>query len=79
MVDRFQQSFQTRQTRKKELATHSPKIGHVNPVTSSRTLSNKECRKVRGWRKTPEQDSSLLDTGSLGAGVDSMSSPPPKN
>ena len=38
MVDRFQRSFQTRQTRKKNLATHFQKIGHENPMNSSGAL-----------------------------------------
>ena len=37
-VDRLQQSFQTRQTREKDLATHFQKISHENPV-NSRVLS----------------------------------------
>ena len=39
VVDRFQQSSQT-QTRKKDLATHFQKIGHENPMNSSRALSD---------------------------------------
>ena len=40
-VDRFQQSFQTRRTRKKDLATHFQKDGHENAKNSSGALSDR--------------------------------------
>ena len=40
MVDRFQQSFQTRQTRKKNWPPTSEKTGHENPINSRRTLTD---------------------------------------
>ena len=39
-MDRFQQSFRTRQIRKEELATSSQKIGHENPMNSNGELSD---------------------------------------
>ena len=39
IVGRFQWSFQTRQTMKKDLATHFQKFGRESPMNSSRALS----------------------------------------
>ena len=60
-MDRFQWSFQARQTRRKDLATHLEKIGHENPMNYSRTLI--ERWKVRGWHRKTRQASALLLQG----------------
>ena len=49
----------------------SEKIGHENPMTSSRALSD-TAQKVRGWHTKTGQGSALLYTGLLGVRQDSM-------
>ena len=68
MVDKFQKSFQTKQTRKKDLAILS--MGHGNPMNSSRALSDTALEDETMAQKT-QQGSTLLYTGPLGVGRDS--------
>ena len=61
----FSGASSLRKTRKKDLATHFQKIGHENPMNSSRALSDRQGKKTG-------QGSALLYTGSQGVGLDSM-------
>ena len=70
MVDGFQQNFQTRWTRKVDLAAHLQRVGHENPVYSSRALSDIAPEDERIAQRKTGQGSTLLHTGSLG--IDSM-------
>lgn len=70
MVDRFQQSFQTRQTRK-DLVTHFWKASHENPVKSSRALSDIVARRWKDGTKGPGRVQ-LCCTQALGVGIHSM-------
>ena len=67
----FSGAFRLRWTRKKKLATHFWKTGQENPVNSSEDCLI-EHRKGRGWHKNTGQGSTLLSTGSLGVGTDSV-------
>ena len=69
MVDRFEWSLQTRQIRKKDLATHFQKIGHENTMNSSRALSEIALGGERMAQKDQTQGSTLLSTGSLGVRI----------
>ena len=67
-VDSLQWSFQTRQTRRKDLATHFQKTGHENPTNSSRALSD---RAPEGERTAKADPAGLRSdvTGSLGVEI----------
>ena len=62
--------FPLRQTRKKDLATHFQKIGHENPVNSSRALSG---RVPEGKRMTQRDWAGLCSAvlWVIGVGIDS--------
>ena len=70
MADRVQRSFQTRQARKKDLATYFRKTGLDKPVNSSRALSDR----AQGGERMARQvghGSTLPCTGALGVGIHS--------
>ena len=69
MADRLQQSFQTRQAGKKDLAVHFRKSWPWNPGNSSRALSDTGPEDERMAQKTGQR-SALLCTGSLGVRID---------